>query len=94
MVIMLNKSIDIPIVLMLDEDEPLLYWITYHKVKKGETIYDIAQMYSCYDNRDDISELVADIKRVNKLNGSKLKVGKHIIIPIRKYEITVESKEE
>ena len=91
---MLNKSIDIPIVLMVDEDEPLLYWIVHYKVKKGETVYDVAKKYDCYNNRDNVNEFISDIKKVNKLGGSKLKVGKHIVIPLRKYEITVESKEE
>ena len=91
---MLNKSIDIPIVLMLDEDEPLLYWIVHYKVKRGETVYDVAKKYDCYNNRDNVDEFISDIKKVNKLGNFELKEGQCIMVPLRRYEITVESKED
>jgi LysM repeat protein len=43
-----------------------------HIVKKGDTLYDLAKKYKT---------TVAQLKKVNKLNGDNLKIGQKLTIP-------------
>ena len=49
------------------------------KVKPGDTLWDIAGKYS---KNGDIREAVFDIKKLNKLEGSKILAGCEILIPV------------
>jgi hemerythrin-like domain-containing protein len=87
-VVAVDKSVNTPIFLVIDESKPVLYRITHHKVKEDDTIYGIAEQYHSYD----IDELASDIERINKLSDSELRRYQYIAVPLRKFKLSMDFK--
>ena len=53
-----------------------------HYIKSGETLWDIACLYS--NNDTNINSYIKEIKEFNKMKSDNINSGQNIIIPIHK----------
>ena len=56
-------------------------YFTNYEVSKGDTLWSIAQENIDYEFYDNISDYVAEVAAINRLQDDTIKVGQNLIVP-------------
>ncbi len=56
-------------------------YFTNYEVSKGDTLWSIAQKNIDYEFYDNISDYVAEVAAINRLQDDTIKVGQNLIVP-------------